>query len=61
MNTTNQTIPTAFSAETAFAIALSETSDRPERTGESFASVRFWLPPEDEFIRRGVPESALHD
>lgn len=61
MNTINQTIPTAFSPETAFAIALSETSDRPERADETLASFRFRLPSEDEFIRRGVPESALHD
>lgn len=61
MNTINQTIPTAFSPETSFAIALSETSDHAERTNETFASFRFRLPPEDEFIRRGIPESALHD
>jgi len=61
MNTVNQTIPTAFSPETSFAIALSETRDYPERADESFASFRLRLPPEDEFIRHGIPESALHD
>ena len=57
MNTINQTIPTAFSPETAFAIAL--RNKRPSRTRR-----RNSLPPfgsvaasEDEFIRRGVPES----
>lgn len=61
MNTTNQTISTAFSPETSFAIALSETGDRLERIHETFVPFRFRLPPEDEFIRRGIPESALHD
>jgi len=61
MNTSNQSIPTAFSPDTTFAIALSDFSDRSESNNETFVPFRFRLPPEDEFIRRGIPESALHD
>jgi len=61
MNTSNQSIPTVFSPDTTFAIAVSEFSDRSERPDESIVPFRFQLPPEDEFIRRGIPESALHD
>jgi len=61
MNTINQTIPTDFSPETAFAIALNESHVQPERSHETLVPFRFALPPEDKFSRRGIPESALHD
>ena len=61
MNTSNQTIPTIFSPNTTFAIAIGEFSDRSEGNNETFGPFRLRLPPEDEFIRRGIPESALHD
>lgn len=61
MNTINQTIPTIFSPETAFPIALAESNQQTERTTEALLPFRFMLPSEDEFNRRGIPESALHD
>jgi hypothetical protein len=61
MNTNNQTIPTAFSPETAFAIALNEANQQCQQVTEVLMPFRFMLPSEDEFNRRGIPESALHD
>jgi hypothetical protein len=61
MNTINQTIPAAFSPETAFDIALSETVQSSPLPTEALLPLRFLLPSEDEFSRRGIPESALHD
>jgi hypothetical protein len=61
MNTINQTIPTAFSPETSFAIPLGESNQQPEFAGAALVPFRFMLPSEDDFNRRGIPESALHD
>lgn len=61
MNTINQTIPTAFSSETSFAIALGEANPSPKRAAEGLLPFCFALPSEDDFNRRGIPESALHD
>ena len=61
MNTITETIPTAFSPETKFAIALHEGAEGHDRVNEIVAHHRFALPPEDEFTHRGIPESVLHD
>jgi len=61
MNTTNQTIPTAFSPETSFAIALNEADTQHERVTETLIPFHMMLPSEAEFASRGIPESALHD
>jgi hypothetical protein len=61
MNTTNQSSPAVFSAETSSAISLGELNQQPEHTDELLTPARFRLPSEDDFDRRGIPESALHD
>jgi hypothetical protein len=61
MNTINQTIPAAFSPDTAFAIALQSVNDDNERENEIFIPFRFVSVAEEEFTRRGIPHSALHD
>jgi hypothetical protein len=61
MNTSNQNIPTSFSPETSFAIALGEPSQPSERISKTPLPFRFVVPSEDDFNRRGIPESALHD
>jgi hypothetical protein len=60
MNTIAETIPTAFSAETSFTVTLAASKER-KQANETPLPRPFPLPPEDRFIRRGVPESALHD
>lgn len=61
MNAITETLPTTFSPETSFLIALHSKSDDREQAGETSIPYRFALPPEDKFTRSGIPESALHD
>jgi len=61
MNTITETIPAVFSAEKAFSIPLHAMNEKPEQTNEAVMPYRFALPPEDQFTRHGIPESALHD
>jgi len=61
MNTLPETIPTAIDPETAFNVALGDKSERRDDPNESFVPHRFALPLADQFARRGIPASALHD
>lgn len=61
MSTITETIPAVFSPETAFSISLYAMNEKPEQASEAVIQYRFALPPEDNFSRLGVPESALHD
>jgi len=61
MSTTTEIIPTQFGPETTFAIALSETLERRELGNPMFEAFRNASPTADDFARRGIPESALHD
>jgi len=61
MNTSTETIPAIFSAEKALSIPLHATNEKPEQTKEAVMPYCFALPPEDQFTRHGIPESALHD
>jgi hypothetical protein len=61
MNTATETIPAAFSPETAFTISLSATNGETAQTKEALFSYRSGLLSEAELTRRGIPESALHD
>lgn len=61
MNKINQNIPAAFSPDTAFAIPLQSVNDGNERENETFVPFRFVSVTEEEFTRRGIPHSALHD
>jgi len=61
MNTITESIPTAFTPETAFALSLRNAANKPDRADEGFAPRRFAQPTEDGFAERGNPQSALHD
>lgn len=61
MSTIIEIIPAKVSPEIAFAVSLHDTGEKRERAAETLIPFRFVLPPEDEFARRGIPESALHD
>jgi hypothetical protein len=61
MNTINQTIPAAFGPDTAFVIAPQPVNDGHERERETFVPLRLLAASENEFTRRGIPHSALHD
>ena len=61
MNTINQTIPTAFAPETAFALSLQATNSNEKPREKLVVHITF-----DDLAmlnreRRGIPESALND
>lgn len=61
MNTTNQSIPTSFAPETAFALSL-QTTDQDERLHDDLPSrVAFDCFSLLDRNRRGIPDSALND
>jgi len=61
MNLLTETIPTAFCPETAFAIALHTVGKQHERSNEAQMTSHLIATSEDEFLHRGIPDSALHD
>lgn len=61
MNTTSESIPTTLSPETAFHLSLAPAPNQTAPAWDGSRTGRFDLPPERDFLRGGIPESALHD
>jgi hypothetical protein len=61
MNTTSDTILVNFNPETAFQIPARALQTNPDSNWENRQAARFGLPSEQDFLRGGIPESALHD
>ena len=61
MNTTSDTILVKFNPETAFPIPAPAVQTNPDSNWKNYQAARFGLPSEQDFLRGGIPESALHD
>ena len=61
MKTLTETIPTVFNPESAFVLSLQNANDIRIREDETLVYGRFLPLPEDKFMERGIPQSAIHD